>query len=286
MADRIIFKNTTQEANIESIQVTDVLNGEILLVRETNKEHLYCKNSNGEISKIHRITDCGGFPSSTTSSYEAVDLGLPSGLLWANKNIGAETEEDAGLYFQWGDTQGYTAEQVGVDKEFSSDFSDYKFGIYPDFTKYNRTDGLITLEEIDDAATQIMGGEWRMPTMDEFTELINNTEIYCINSDGEEIPATLTRSGFFQFTKEYIIKGIKFYNKTDSSKYIVIPAGGRLDSNSIQELRQIGNVWYSTLYDIDYGCCFLFIGRTGIGESTSNHPRYYGLPIRAVKPQQ
>ena len=48
------------------------------------------------------------------NSYDYVDLGLPSGLLWATKNIGANTEEEAGLYFQWGDTQGYTAEQVGV----------------------------------------------------------------------------------------------------------------------------------------------------------------------------
>ena len=57
-------------------------------------------------------------------SSDYVDLGLPSGLLWAKKNLGAATEEDAGLYFQWGDTVGYTAEQVVVDKEFASDFSD------------------------------------------------------------------------------------------------------------------------------------------------------------------
>lgn len=46
-------------------------------------------------------------------SYKAIDLGLPSGILWADRNIGAATPEDSGLYFQWGDTQGYTAEQVG-----------------------------------------------------------------------------------------------------------------------------------------------------------------------------
>lgn len=36
------------------------------------------------------------------SNYNAIDLGLPSGLLWADRNIGASTEEDSGLYFQWG----------------------------------------------------------------------------------------------------------------------------------------------------------------------------------------
>ena len=40
--------------------------------------------------------------------YKAIDLGLPSGRLWADKNIGAEKETDYGLYFQWGETVGYT----------------------------------------------------------------------------------------------------------------------------------------------------------------------------------
>lgn len=54
--------------------------------------------------------------------YNMVDLGLPSGLLWADRNIGAASPEDAGLYFQWGDTVGYTAEQVANgEKAFSSD---------------------------------------------------------------------------------------------------------------------------------------------------------------------
>ena len=47
------------------------------------------------------------------NAYEYVDLGLPSHLKWAKCNIGANSEEKTGLYFQWGDTQGYTAEQVG-----------------------------------------------------------------------------------------------------------------------------------------------------------------------------
>ena len=48
------------------------------------------------------------------NGHEYVDLGLPSGTLWAKCNVGAETETDYGLYFQWGDTQGYTADQIGT----------------------------------------------------------------------------------------------------------------------------------------------------------------------------
>ena len=40
--------------------------------------------------------------------YKAIDLGLPSGRLWADRNVGAESETDYGLYFQWGDVVGYT----------------------------------------------------------------------------------------------------------------------------------------------------------------------------------
>lgn len=53
--------------------------------------------------------------------YRLVDLGLPSGTLWADRNIGAASPEDAGLYFQWGDTQGWRRDQVGTGegkKEF------------------------------------------------------------------------------------------------------------------------------------------------------------------------
>lgn len=61
MVDRIIIRNTDSEAKIEDLEATDVLGGEMLLVREVDKERLYCKNSSGEISKIHRITNAGGF---------------------------------------------------------------------------------------------------------------------------------------------------------------------------------------------------------------------------------
>ena len=122
------------------------------------------------------------------SEYEYVDLGLLSGLLWAKKNIGAETEEEAGLYFQWGDTQGYTAEQVG-DGEGLKAFSwaDYKFSIdgsSSNFSKYNASDSKTVLDPEDDAAHVNMGGNWRMPTFEEYKELCLNTDIYLVPTEG------------------------------------------------------------------------------------------------------
>ena len=69
------------------------------------------------------------------------------GVKWATMNIGATGVTDYGLYFQWGDTQGYTASQVGTVKIFNS--ANYKFsvnGSSSNFSKYSYSDGLTTLE--------------------------------------------------------------------------------------------------------------------------------------------
>ena len=92
-------------------------------------EYMYIHRSNNVVDSIavaeidsvtfavHGVPEIPDTP--VTPQYEAVDLGLS--VKWARCNIGATTETDAGLYFQWGDTQGYTAEQVGVDKIFNWD---------------------------------------------------------------------------------------------------------------------------------------------------------------------
>jgi hypothetical protein len=67
-----------------------------------------------------------------------VDLGLPSGTLWAKTNIGADSETDFGLYFAWGETEGYTNASSG--KSFS--WGDYKYGTFSSLTKYNDSDKL------------------------------------------------------------------------------------------------------------------------------------------------
>ena len=94
-----------------------------------------------------------------------VDLGLPSGLLWATCNVGATSPEQAGLYFAWGETVGYTAEQVTRSERLFVEKADGAKEI-----KQN-----LTLEQ--DAAHANLGGKWRMPTEEEFHELIDNCYI-------------------------------------------------------------------------------------------------------------
>ena len=103
------------------------------------------------------------------NGYEYVDLGLPSGTLWAKCNVGAETETDFGLYFAWGETVGYSA--ATSTKQFS--WSDYKWGTDTAISKYNSTDGKTVLELEDDAARVNMCGGWYMPTLTQANELIS-----------------------------------------------------------------------------------------------------------------
>ena len=103
-----------------------------------------------------------------TNGFDFVNLKLPSGTLWATCNVGASKPTDYGLYFQWGDTSGYTAEQIGKDKKFTE--ADYKWlsaGTYTKYTGYSDTLGLE-----DDAAYIHMGGRWHMPTYSQLNELI------------------------------------------------------------------------------------------------------------------
>ena len=103
--------------------------------------------------------------------YEYVDLGLPSGLKWAKCNVGAEKETDYGYYFQWGDIEDKSNAYCNRES-----YKYYK-GFYANLTKYNNrslygtVDNKPTLDPEDDAATQIMGDDWRIPTQYEFQEL-------------------------------------------------------------------------------------------------------------------
>ena len=115
---------------------------------------------------------------------EYVDLGLKSGTLWAKCNIGATSETEYGAFFQWGETNGISGSLVGKYSDENYTWASYTHcnGTENTLTKYNTStsygenpDNITTLEPVDDAATQIMGGNWRMPTPTEYQTLYNET---------------------------------------------------------------------------------------------------------------
>ena len=105
----------------------------------------------------------------SVTTHDYVDLGLPSGTLWAICNVGANNPEDCGDYFAWGET---------APKDVY-DWASYPYGDCVDncfiMTKYCDDDSLSVLEPSDDAARANWGNEWRMPTMEEWEELYQKT---------------------------------------------------------------------------------------------------------------
>lgn len=191
------------------------------------------------------------------NGYEYVDLELPSGTLWATCNVGAKKPSEYGLYFQWGDTQGYSKEQVGKDKHFTC--NDYKWINGSSFTKYTKPGSTLELE--DDAAHVNMGGDWHMPTPEQFKELVNNT--------------TSER------TEQNSVKGTLFTSKKDSSKSIFIPAAGCAWGYSVTDIGCCGVLWTSMLdtYYVESGKYLLF---TQKDPYLSFGTRYEGLSVRGV----
>ena len=198
-----------------------------------------------------------------------VDLGLPSGTLWATCNVGASKPTDYGLYFQWGDTVGYTVDQIGTgsgQKKFANDWSDYKWylsGSTNDeniaFKKYTTPGTKLELE--DDAAHANMGGDWHMPLPAQITELLRNTTNTWITQDG--------------------VNGRLFTSKTDPSKSIFIPAAGNAWDGSVRRSGGYGYVWSSMLNTdvVDRG---QYLGFSSGYVDLYGYGRCDGLPVRGV----
>ena len=124
------------------------------------------------VKKMNTLEVTGG--GGGGDEHEYVDLGLPSGLLWATCNVGADTPEAYGDYFAWGETQPKSVYNWDTYQHYDGN----------NLTKYTESDGLTTLLPEDDAAAANWGGNWRMPTKEEFEELYNNTTVTWTQQNG------------------------------------------------------------------------------------------------------
>ena len=235
----------------------------------TENDYLAYRNSksyikpNVSLSDDNRSVFYNYPPKPKPNGHEYVDLGLPSGTLWATMNVGASKPSDAGLYFQWGDTSGYTADQVGTGegkKKFASNYSDYKWRSGSTFTKYDTKGATLDLE--DDAAHANMGGSWHMPTPTQISELLSNTtNTWTTSDDG--------------------VNGRLFKSKTDPSKSIFIPAAGYASDGSLGSVGSGADVWSSTLVagSAYYGRNLDFYS----GDASLDYrSRDYGFSVRGV----
>ena len=191
----------------------------------------------------------------TTSDYAYVDLGLPSGNLWATCNVGATTPEDYGDYFAWGETQ----------PKDTYNWDTYQYGYGYDgydayITKYTGSDGLTILLPEDDAATANWGDNWRMPNKLEWQELYNNTTCTWTTQNG--------------------VNG-RLFTASNGNSLFLPAAGDRWDD----ELFQAGNrgFYWSSSLDTDepgFALCLYFASNNYY---MSCPDRADGISVRAVR---
>ena len=160
---------------------------------------------------------------------KAIDLALPSGTLWADRNLGAESVTDYGDYYMWGSTEPDTG------KICNWKYAPFNCGFKwcnPDILEVFRNEAFPNgvLSDQYDAAHVHLGGNWHMPTKEQFKELIDNTTsawVYDYQGSG--------------------IKGRTFTSKKDSFKSIFIPATGNRNGLTVLSVGSGAYLWSSTL---------------------------------------
>lgn len=209
--------------------------------------------------------------------YQVVDLGLTSGNLWATCNLGADSPEQPGDFYAWGETEPKT--QFGWKTYKWSDDDGvliYKYSTSPD---YGTPDQKITLDKDDEATVALLGEDWRIPSKQDFNELLtkkNCTVKYC----------RLNGVGGFLFTS---------VRRDFEGNSIFFPLAGMNDYDAVRYAGQYGWYWANTLYqELDQEkekellytpleATILWLEHGEIdNHQIKNKARRAGLPIRAI----
>ena len=197
---------------------------------------------------------------------EAVDLGLPSGIKWASFNLGASECCSCGNLYAWGETvikHDYTSSNY----QYYDSGNSKKINKYNTHVEYGTVDNKTTLDLSDDVASIELGKQWRMPTKEEFEELLNSK--YCT---WRWFGATLDGKSFV---------GCEVKSKINGN-YILLSAQG-LSSGSYHQSdwHKKGFYWSSTLRE-DIPQYAYYLTFTSSGQEVGSSSRTAGLPIRPV----
>ncbi len=190
-------------------------------------------------------------PSGTINGHDWVDLGLESGVKWATTNVGADTPEENGDYFAWGET------------EPKSEYSTINSLTYKVSCRSLKKSGIVddsgTLTSEYDAASTLWGEGWRMPTDNDFQELISECDWEFTSSNG---------------VNGYLVTG-------PNKKSIFLPAAAFRQHTSIENLGEFGDYWSSTIvHELTGVSCSLGYSSKSYGRR--RYARYAGRTIRPV----
>ena len=182
--------------------------------------------------------------------YDYVDLGLS--VKWATCNVGANSPEKYGLYFAWGETIGYTGEQVTSGVRVF-DWNSYNSGPAASISTN------LTLEQ--DAAHVNLGGNWRMPTKDEWQELLDNCDAV--------------------WTDDYNGTGVtgRMFTSKVNGNSVFFPAAGYCYYSLMFDVGSYGKYWSASWRSSDYATSFSFEYND---YNTSESLRTVGYSVRGV----
>ena len=193
----------------------------------------------------------------TPNGVEAVDLGLS--VKWANMNVGAEKESGFGTYFAWGETK--------PKKYYSWNTYTWSKGDTQFLVKYSNNDRKAQLDPSDDAARANWGGDWRMPTVDEYEELTD--------------PAKCT----WEWITKDGVNGYKVTGKKTGNS-IFLPITGFRFYDGIQFRAIRGIYWTSTVYTanpVKAWCLEFDFSDVNVHFGNLSSNRFSGRTIRAVQ---
>ena len=201
------------------------------------------------------------FCSWSKEDHDSVDLGLPSGTLWATCNVGASSPEEYGDYFAWGE----------IEPKNDYIVSTYKYckGTFSTLTKYctnsscGTVDNKTELEPSDDAATANWGADWQMPSYEQFDELFNSS---------------------YTATTWTTLNGVSGYEITSKSNgnSIFLPAAGCRYDTSLGSAGSGGGYWSRSLSkNFSHNACYQYFYSGGI--DAYDDDRYYGRSVRPVR---
>ena len=187
------------------------------------------------------------------------------GIKWATMNVGAKNVTDSGLYFQWGDTQGYMREQLGdPDNNLKYfDWAHYKWTRQNLLLKYNRIDYKAVLDLEDDAVHAAWGGNWRMPTAEEFAKLSGAVNTEWVDFEASEA------------------SGLLCISKTDASKRLFFPACGYLGQNQVFSERHC-HYWTNSSNEYNHLSSYSMTYNGGLITLEECYYRYCGFLLRGV----
>lgn len=270
-----VIGGTLYTASVSDIDLQAGKNYTILLVADyTSLSVASCTvtdwDAQAEETELHPIME---------DKIQPVDLGLPSGLLWANMNLGAPNEQSEGSLYQWGDPEPHSWSSGYNGAGYK--WKDSAYDGLPNmmYSKYNQTDKLITLEAEDDAATQTLGEKWHIPDSVDWKELVQECQWMDMEIGGQKV---------------WKIVGKNF-------KYIILPQGPYYNENVPSNQNFSNGVYYWTRnlanpsalrtvlgmgYPIEYvnamyhQYAVMFTGEKKLNQYSF---RTWSIPIRAVK---